>query len=251
MLLEVSGICRLSVRLLFMSGSLLTSATKLPHSQFVCQMCTRMAQINFLVIPLSYLLILNLLGQCLAWKSVSHYHDYSFQSGMLGGSESNLFESYSPPPNSNDSCDEIWCDAVESDGRSLYDDLDDEMSHGYWLEPPPDDILYMPFPPIPPSLQAYLLNMENDSLKEFVNSDDPEKDSQCNLCKLFSDPKLYADEDNIYPAASKDNETFVSSFYLMIFSIIFLIVSIMIVLIKYKKYVSPTNCFRFIFFYLF
>lgn len=160
----------------------------------------------------------------------SALNDYEFQSS-LQMSDLDLFGfGHVPPP--NESCSEVWCELPPNSHHNYYDDLEDD-ENGFWLEPPPDDILYMPPPPMPPALQAYLMSMENDSFKEFIISDDTEERLRCNFCKLFADPRIY--EEPIYSPPIKENETFISSFHVLILSLVFIIIFVICLLIKYKK----------------
>ena len=116
-------------------------------------------------------------------------------------------------------------------------------SKGFWLNPPPDDIAFMPPPPMPPS---FMSTLENESLKDFIISEDPDEGYRCNFCKLFSDPNVYpnmdSDDSSMFPSSSlanKQNESFISSFYLMIFTVVIVCAIIFLVaLIRYKKYVT-------------
>lgn len=135
----------------------------------------------------------------------------------------------------NESCSEIWC---ESDDAGYFDEdeFDDDGTRGFWLEAPPDDILYMPPPPMPPSFQASLLSMENGSLKEFIIGEDPDEGYRCNFCKIFADPLLPSEDPTVFAEHNtKNEESFVNSFYVLVISVAILLFVVLIALMKYKK----------------
>lgn len=205
---------------------------------------------------------------CLAlgWVQVDSFtaqlNDLTFQAGMLGGiGGSNFLDPYLKVlPNHTDGinqpCQKVWCEmptqrkSTPYNGYRFYDDNgldssyeeignedDGDDSNGFWLDAPPDEILYMPPPPIPPSLAGFFANMHNDSLREFIISDDPVEGIRCNFCKLFADASYYPEDDttSIFSAASKENESYASAFYLITFTGLFLFVFVLFFLIKYKK----------------
>ena len=162
------------------------------------------------------------------------------------------------------SCSEMpWCETTDPNYFEGYDDAADEVLRGFWLEPPPDDIVYMPPPPMPPAIQAALFGAEsNISVRDYIINTDafPSDRSEplCNFCKLFADPRYYPfdgdDDTSSIPigtdggfyddgstlfvgggAHHRDNRSYVSSFYLLIFSVILVSTLVGIALIKYKK----------------
>lgn len=182
-----------------------------------------------------------------AYSSYGNYETFDSQSSfdqLLGGK----FISYGSDNQNNDSCtNAIWCES--NDFGNIDYNYDTEGSQGFWLDEPPDDIMYMPPPPMPPVIQAALFNMENISIKDFIiNQDSNDREPLCNFCKIFADPRLYPSIDNdLYPdqpddasyldtsAMSKENDTFISTFYLLIFTAAITGFIVLILLIKYKK----------------
>ncbi|KAJ6217376.1 hypothetical protein RDWZM_008533 [Blomia tropicalis] len=183
-----------------------------------------------------------------AYSSYGNYETFDSQSSfdqLLGGK----FISYGSDNQNNDSCNNaIWCES--NDFGNIDYNYDTEGSQGFWLDEPPDDIMYMPPPPMPPVIQAALFNMENISIKDFIiNQDSNDREPLCNFCKIFADPRLYPSIDNdLYPdqpddasyldtsAMSKENDTFISTFYLLIFTAAITGFIVLILLIKYKKW---------------
>lgn len=164
-------------------------------------------------------------------------------------------------------CSSIWCDhpspASSSRQPSIlsykqasinyigYDGLsgDDELGafdddgyplEGFWLDAPPDDILYMPPPPMPPGMQSLLASMENDSLRQYIITDESDPEVRCNFCKLFAeevDPRSYEPDGDLFVAASKDtaHSWGWSSTYVALFSALLLMLTLVFVLVKFKK----------------
>lgn len=170
--------------------------------------------------------------------------EISFHTNLMENinNRNNVFDyedSSSPMFGLNDSnyCEEIWCQSQASPYGNYYDDLGFGASNGFWLEPPPDQILFIPPPPMPPSIQALLSSLGNDSLKDFIIGQDPIEGVRCNFCKMFLDPKKYSEEESIYqsPSSQDQDKTFVSLFYVLIVTLIIVTLSILFLLIKYKK----------------
>lgn len=172
-------------------------------------------------------------------------------------------------PNLSESglCSSIWCDHPSSssssrqpsvlsykqasinyigfDGLSENDDLgafdeDGYPLEGFWLDAPPDDILYMPPPPMPPGMQSLLASMENDSLRQYIITDESDPEVRCNFCKLFAeevDPRSYEPDGDLFVAASKDtaHSWGWSSTYVVLFSALLLMFTLLLVLVKFKK----------------
>ncbi|KAH9420222.1 hypothetical protein DERP_011558 [Dermatophagoides pteronyssinus] len=185
----------------------------------------------------------------MAFQSNNPFNDLPFHTTTLidDGSSNDLFElEHSLSMMNHSNCQEIWCESQLNPYNNYYGDMvgfgDEKRDTGFWLEPPPDDILFIPPPPMPAALQAFFSSMENETMREFIIGEDPIEGVRCNFCKLFSDSKVYQDDDGIssmYPSSSsssKSNETFISLFYALIFSLIFVILCIICLLIRYKKF---------------
>lgn len=186
----------------------------------------------------------------MAFQSNYPFNDLPFHTTTLidETSSNDLFElDHSLSMMNHSNCQEIWCELQPNPYNNYYDDMiigygEEKRDTGFWLEPPPDDILFIPPPPMPAALQAFFSSMENETMREFIIGEDPIEGVRCNFCKLFSDPKVYQDDDGIgsmYPSSSsssKSNETFISLFYALIFSLVFVILCIICLLIRYKKF---------------
>ncbi|UXI16579.1 Laminin subunit alpha-1 [Sarcoptes scabiei] len=190
------------------------------------------------------LLIINHNGLVLAasnaFQAESFINDYPFHNTLMEDDDTFGFESFASQTSINDTpCQEIWCEKAPNIFNNYYEDIDNTLN-GFWLESPPDDILYIPPPPIPPALSSWVSSLANESIRDFIIGEDPIEGVRCNFCKLFADSKLYQHDSELsYPSStssSKDNKNPTSLIYVAIFSLVFIMFCAVCLLIKHKKW---------------